>query len=1018
MKEFLLSLFTFSFCIIISAQKVDYDNTSKLFMGVNLGGTWNTTEVKYKLGAGWGLTLGKSYNYNYGKIVSFDIRARYLSGNWYGQDTSISSLADYSGTALSYYKPQGIIHNFKSKTRRLALELVVHLNGLTEKTGIDPYVFGGIGLTFNRTYGNLLQNDTSSIYQYPNDINVLDDTYESVLDDYDAKKYKVNVMPSFGFGLGYQIGKATTIGIEHKTTFTQKDAFDGVSNSSPRAKNDLYHYTSLYIQFRVNKTPRENPLPNQTISCPKPIIKFSNSSRDNSISTSPQFTINASVTNVAGMSNISLLNSSNIMVPYSYDSYSNQLSANVILNPGINIFTLTATNECGTEQKTITIQFKDCIDPSLSFINPISERTTVIYPSFTFSATINGLQSTQGILVYQNGVLLNNISYNPTTRILQSNVTLQPGLNTFTVSLTNNCGSTSSSTSVSYENCIKPKITSTNPITNSVVSLPALRLKATIDNITSKENITVTLNGRQVSTTTYNSTTKTADISLQLSSGTNTIIISATNNCGSDNESIIINLNDCIAPVITINGRNSTVSAAAYSLSASIVNTPSREGITVTLNGSPQNFTFSNGQLTSNINLQVGENKLIVSAVRNCGTDSKTIIINLDDCIAPLVTINGRNFTVSAAAYSLSANIVNMPLKAGITVTLNGSPQNFTFSNGQLTCNIKLQVGENKLIVSAIRNCGTDSKTITIQYKDCKDPSLSFINPISERTTVIYPSFTFSATINGLQSTQGILVYQNGVLLNNISYNPTTRILQSNVTLQPGLNTFTVSLTNNCGSTSSSTSVSYENCIKPKITSTNPITNSVVSLPALRLKATIDNITSKENITVTLNGRQVSTTTYNSTTKTADISLQLSSGTNTIIISATNNCGSDNESIIINLNDCIAPVITINGRNSTVSAAAYSLSASIVNTPSREGITVTLNGSPQNFTFSNGQLTSNINLQAGENKLIVSAVRNCGTDSKTINIIYTIPKPIPKPAVEEKKDAKPTTPIPERKGGG
>jgi len=623
---FLLSL-AFFLTYNLSAQKVDYDNSSKLFMGVNLGGTWNTTDVKYKLGAGWGLTLGKSYNYNYGKIVSFDIRARYLSGNWYGQDTSISSLADYSGTALLDYKPQGIIHNFKSKTRRLALELVVHLNGLTEKTGIDPYVFGGIGLTFNRTYGNLLQIDSSSIYQYPNDINVLDDTYESVLDGYDAKKYEVNVMPSLGFGLGYQIGKATTIGIEHKTTFTQKDAFDGVSNSSPRSKNDLYHYTSLYIQFRVNKTPRENPLPNQTVSCPKPIIKFSNSSRDNSVSTSPQFTINATVTNVSGMSNISLLNSSNIMVPFSYDSYSNQLSANVILNSGINIFTLTATNECGLDQKTITIQYKDCIDPSLTFINPSSERTIVRVPSFTFSATINGLLNTQGILVYQNGVLLNNISFNPTTHILQSNVTLLPGQNTFTVSLTNNCGSTSSSTSVTYENCIKPKITSTNPITNTVVSLPALRLKATIDNITSKENITVTLNGRQVSTTTYNTTTKTVDISLQLSSGTNTIIISATNNCGSVSESIIINLDDCIAPVVTINGRNSTVSAAAYSLSASIVNMPSREGITVTLNGSPQNFTFSNGQLTSNIKLQVGENKLIVSAVRNCGTDSKTVSI-------------------------------------------------------------------------------------------------------------------------------------------------------------------------------------------------------------------------------------------------------------------------------------------------------------------------------------------------------------------------------------------------------
>ena len=51
---FLLSL-AFFLTYNLSAQKIDYDNTSKLFMGVNLGGTWNTTDVKYKLGAGWGL---------------------------------------------------------------------------------------------------------------------------------------------------------------------------------------------------------------------------------------------------------------------------------------------------------------------------------------------------------------------------------------------------------------------------------------------------------------------------------------------------------------------------------------------------------------------------------------------------------------------------------------------------------------------------------------------------------------------------------------------------------------------------------------------------------------------------------------------------------------------------------------------------------------------------------------------------------------------------------------------------
>jgi hypothetical protein len=86
--------------------------------------------------------------------------------------------------------------------------------------------------------------------------------------------------------------------------------------------------------------------------------------------------------------------------------------------------------------------------------------------------------------------------------------------------------------------------------------------------------------------------------------------------------------------------------------------------------------------------------------------------------------------------------------------------------------------------------------------------------------------------------------------------------------------------------------------------------------------------------------------------------------------------------------------------------------------PSKAGITVTLNGSPQSFTFSNGQLISNINLKDGENKLIVSAVRNCGTDSKTVSIIFTKPKPIIKPAVEEKKDTLPSTPKPKGKKEG
>ena len=80
----------------IFGQKLDYDNDSKWFWGINTGIAWSTTDVKTKHPAAWGLTLGKAFNYNYGKKISFDIRARYLGGKWRGQDYDTTSLLDYN----------------------------------------------------------------------------------------------------------------------------------------------------------------------------------------------------------------------------------------------------------------------------------------------------------------------------------------------------------------------------------------------------------------------------------------------------------------------------------------------------------------------------------------------------------------------------------------------------------------------------------------------------------------------------------------------------------------------------------------------------------------------------------------------------------------------------------------------------------------------------------------------------------------------------------------------------------
>src|SRR5690554_7870876 len=70
MKRLLLTLVLLSFFFTGNTQRFDYDNTSKLFFGVNVGRTWHTSDVqnvkkRFPLGAGF--IIGGSINQDYGR---------------------------------------------------------------------------------------------------------------------------------------------------------------------------------------------------------------------------------------------------------------------------------------------------------------------------------------------------------------------------------------------------------------------------------------------------------------------------------------------------------------------------------------------------------------------------------------------------------------------------------------------------------------------------------------------------------------------------------------------------------------------------------------------------------------------------------------------------------------------------------------------------------------------------------------------------------------------------------------
>jgi len=1038
MRKIYLTIIIACYFLNAYSQRVDYDHTSKWFLGFNVGATWNSTDVKNQTSAGWGFTLGKSYNYDYGKILSFDLRGRYLRGYWYGQDFDTTSLANYSGGALTSYKDSlGFsVNNFQSDVHRLALELAIHANKLRERTGFDPYIFGGVGLTWNQTYGDL-KNEFGD-YAYDDQLNngeinssMIDNNLDGIFDtplDGSSDKFKVNFMPSLGFGLGYQVGKRVSIGIEHKTTFTLDDNFDGYISTSPRTKNDRYHYTSFYIEFRfrtnestsssdeTTNTNTSNNINNYNTACPKPVITVS----QNAVTgTNNSYLLEATITNVNNANEITVSNQNGANIPFNYIINQNKLQATVSLMPGANTFTITAQNNCGKEVKSITVNYNPCINPTIIITNPSSRDMTVTSPSYVFSAIVQNVSNRQGISLFVNNTSISNFTFNASTGQIQSNLLLNAGSNTIRVEALNNCGTISASTTIIYNNCIVPQLQLINPsASGSTVSTSAINIKVNATGFMNRNEFTILHNGVQILN--YSMNNNMLDIPLQLSLGLNTITINGTNLCGSDATSFSITYQNCVAPIISlINPANniSTTITGAYRCRMKVENSQ-QNNIQVMLNNQQiTNFTYNAATkiLEASLTLITGANTIVINASNPCGTDVETVYINNENCKSPTVVINGtNNTTVVNSSYTWTAQIQNIANAQGLLVSHNGTTINFDYSNGIVTCFSTLQLGMNTFVVSAANGCGRDSKSLTVELIKCEQPSVS-INGESG-STVTSAVYLLSAKVINMPSAQGMTLTFNGTPVNNFTY--LNNELSANINLIPGENTFVLSAINACGNGTETFIIYYNQCDAPIVTLTADLpNNSITEATNLTLNASIANYDNQTVIQVTKNGNILSGYTNNNGQISGTINLPL--GITTLIVTASNQCGQDTKTYVINR--CKAPTIALispNNENSNASTSSSFIQLNLANVENINMVTVTQNGlALTNLTLSTTILGGAVTLQPGTNTFLVSVNTPCGMVTKTFVIFYTqqnngnIIPPKESGNNGEEKSAEPITPV-------
>jgi hypothetical protein len=189
------------------------------------------------------------------------------------------------------------------------------------------------------------------------------------------------------------------------------------------------------------------------------------------------------------------------------------------------------------------------------------------------------------------------------------------------------------------------------------------------------------------------------------------------------------------------------------------------------------------------------------------------------------------------------------------------------------------------------------SETITINYNDCVPPTITWIAPASNNTTVTNSSYSITAQIGNVSNAQGVVLTQNGQVLSNVTL--TAGMLRRGVTLVSGVNTFVVTATNACGTVSETITINYNDCVPPTITGISPVQNNAnVSNPNLTLTVQLQHITNAQTIMLTQNGASLTNFTYSNGTLT--VSVTLNQGSNLFNLKASNGCGLINENLVIN----------------------------------------------------------------------------------------------------------------------
>ncbi|MBL7898815.1 MAG: hypothetical protein JNJ99_09795, partial [Crocinitomicaceae bacterium] len=739
-----------------------------------------------------------------------------------------------------------------------------------------------------------------------------------------------------------------------------------------------------------------------------PTVVFVNPPSSPYVSSTQAYTVTANTTNISAKSQIVFKMNGSVIADPNYTLTSGgQVIYNSNLLDGNNIFEISVTNNDGMDEALALVTYDEpaipCIIPTVGYISPVP-YSTVTNPAVTIDAQINNFTAGTTVELKLNGVSQGYMTYNAGTSIATKAATLIEGSNAITVIVTNNCGTNMATFTLNYQvpnaPCTNPTVTAIGSVSQTTLATTA-SVTANTTGVTSSSNISVTVNGSSVPFTFDAGTGLVTVNNFNLSVGNNAVLITVSNTCGMAVLSYNIMRQVCNAPVIgsvnPANGSNTTNTTVTFT--ANVSNATAGE-IILLVNGISQMFDYNETSdvLTASVNLNVGTNVISVSVTTPCGTDTELISVNREIPCEPLVTNlispATSDLTITDQTYSILLNVSGSVNGMNLTATLNGAA--VTAALDEITGNISLNNlnlvdGMNTVVVNMSNNCSNTSVTYHIQYNGCQPPVIT-ITSVGNGATVNTSSLPFAASVLNSNGSANVQLLVNGSSV-GFDFNDVSGLLSANILLNEGSNTITINVSG-CQSASQTINVNY---VIPcqNITSTlmQPYSNSqTVTESAYAITLGLQQVDNASQITVTQNGNAIPFSFDAGSGIVSINNITLVNGSNSIVVTATNQCSSETVSYVIQYNGCQPPVVTINSTQNAVSNSLFSFSASVTNISSQSDIQVLLNGAPVPFIFNstNGSINAEINLTEGSNTITVNA-NGCQADSESLQITYTIP---------------------------